>query len=129
MSLNTSDLVEIQQLLAKYTLAADLEPSEKMRELFTQDGNFKADALNVDLNGIDNIIGFFAESRAASAGGVYHVNTNIAIDGDGDSATSSSYVSIIQAGAEPKIIAFARYNDDLTKTTQGWRFKSREIIM
>jgi len=129
MSLSTDDIVEIQQLLARYTKSADIDPPETMRDIFTEDGSFVVAAMDLNISGIDNIIAFFTESRANSAGGVFHVTSNLIVDGDGYSATASSYLNVMQGGTDIKSLTMARYSDELVKTSQGWRLKTRTIVM
>lgn len=129
MSLSTDDIVEIQQLLARYTKAADIDPPETMRDIFAEDGSFVVAAMNLNISGIDNIIAYFTESRANSAGGVFHITNNLIVDGDGDAATASSYLTVMQSGAEIKPLTIGRYSDELIKTNTGWRLKTRTIIL
>lgn len=63
-----------------------------------------------------------------------HVTTNIAIDvdGDGDQATATSYVTVFQAvpGLLPLApIASGRYRDTFTRHNGQWRFTERRATM
>jgi hypothetical protein len=128
MSSSIQDQLEIQQLLARYTHAADIHPPETMREIFAADGRFHIEAMGIDLHGIDNIIGFFTEMRP-SMEGVYHVNSNLVVDIDGHTATAVSYLTTLRSGAQPELAGIARYEDELVKTDQGWRIQSRGVDM
>lgn len=128
MSLSTDDIVAIQQLLARYTKSADIDSPETMRDIFTADGSLIVETMDLNISGIDNIVEFFTQSRANSAGDVYHVTSNLIVDGSGDSATSSSYLNVMHSGKEVKQMALGRHIDVLVKTAEGWRIKSRSII-
>ena len=128
MSSSIADRIEIEQLLARYTHAADIHPPEAMRDIFAADGRFHIEAMGIDVRGLDNIIHFFTEMRSQMAG-MYHINTNLVVDIDGHTATAISYLSTLQSGPEPKIVSFSRYEDDLVKTPGGWRIQSRSIDM
>ena len=129
MSLKTDNIVEIEQLLARYTKAADIDPSETMREIFTENGSFVVDAMDLKITGIDNIIAYFTESRTNSSGGVFHITSNLIIDISGDSASASSYLTVMQSGEEIKPLTIGRYSDELVKTSRGWRLKTRTVIL
>jgi hypothetical protein len=128
MSSSIEDHFEIEQLLARYTHAADIHPPEAMRNIFADDGRFHIEGMGIDVRGIDNIINFFTEMRSQMEG-MYHINTNLVVDIDGHTATAVSYLSTLQSGAEPKIVGFSRYEDDLVKTAGGWRIQARSIDM
>ena len=126
MSTSIADQLEIQQLLARYSHAADLHPPEAMRDIFTEDGRFHIEAMGIDAHGIDRIIEFFTEMRAGMEG-TYHVNSNLVIDVDGDSATAVSYLTTLRSGEKPEIAGIARYQDQLVKTPEGWRIRARYV--
>ena len=54
-----------------------------------------------------------------------HNATNVLIDGEGDSATGSAFLLGYIAGSDHKVITTGRYQDKLTKTDDGWRFRER----
>lgn len=126
MSMNTEDMLEIYQLLARYTLLADVERDhEAMREIFTCDGSFNVPAIDLFTSGIENIVSFFRDRE----GGDHHINTNIVIDAKSNSAVVNSYVHIIKAEQGVKSLVFGRYEDELHKTDQGWRIHNRTVVL
>lgn len=126
MSASIEDQFEIQQLLARYTHAADIHPPEAMREVFATDGRFHIDAMDIDVHGIDAIVQFFTKMRP-DMDGVYHVNSNLVVDIDGHTATAVSYLTTLRSGATPEIVGVARYEDELVKTDHGWRIQTRGV--
>ncbi len=126
MNMDTEDMLEIYQLLARYTLLADVERDhEAMRTIFTSDGSFNVPAIDLFASGIENIVIFFRDRE----GGDHHINTNIVIDGENDCAIVNSYVHIIKAEQGVKSLVFGRYEDELQKTDQGWRIKVRTVVL
>jgi len=126
MNMDTEDMLEIYQLLARYTLLADVKRDhEAMRTIFTSDGSFNVPAIDLFASGIENIVSFFKDRE----GGDHHINTNIVIDAESDSAVVNSYVHIIKAEQGVKSLVFGRYEDELLKTEQGWRIKVRTVVL
>ena len=126
MNMDTEDMLEIYQLLARYTLLADVKRDhEAMRRIFTSDGSFNVPAIDLFASGIENIVAFFRDRE----GGDHHINTNIVIDAESDSAVVNSYVHIIKAEQGVKSLVFGRYEDELLKTEQGWRIKVRTVVL
>lgn len=130
MSLSVEDKFAIQELINRYAHNADFAAPEAMREIFANNGRFCVNAMDIDIEGIDNIISFFEQMRAALEG-VHHVTTGTIIDaGDhADIATASSYIQTVQ-GAESgtTIASIGRYQDTLVRTDNGWRFQSRSVV-
>ena len=126
--LDTHDVVAIQQLLARYTLLADVDKShagEGMREIFTNDAMFQVPAIDLYVKGIDNIVVFFRERP----GGDHHINTNLVVEGAGDRAKARSYVHIIKAEKGVQSLVFGYYEDELVKTAEGWRIQHRNTVL
>ncbi len=126
--LGAEDLAEIRQLLARYTLLADVEKDhagEGMREIFTEDGTFQVPGIDLYVNGIDAIVAFFRDRP----GGDHHINSNLVIEGDGERAQVMSYVHIIKAEQGVESLVFGYYEDSLVKTAQGWRIQLRNTVL
>ncbi|KXX59687.1 nuclear transport factor 2 family protein [Rhodococcus sp. LB1] len=70
------------------------------------------------------IVGHIA---AGKEDGARHLMSNYVIEGDGDRATSYCVVLKVQVEKAPHIIASGVYNDVLVRTSQGWKFESRQL--
>jgi actinorhodin biosynthesis protein ActVIA len=121
-TLTAQDLVEIQQLYAKYNWALDAGDSEGYASTFTTDGTFNNNV------GHDAIVKFADTFHAGMGAHVKHWNTNLMIlpapDGG---ATGQVYLVLVDFATKPPSIATsASYSDQLVKTPQGWRFKKRQ---
>lgn len=119
--LTTDDLVEIQQLYARYNWTIDAGDSEGWASTFTLDGVFN---MNV---GHDAIVKFGNTFHAGLGGHARHWNTNMMILPSAEGASGQVYLILVDfASKPPSIVASATYTDELVKTAQGWRFKKRQ---
>jgi hypothetical protein len=118
--LTTDDLVEIQQLYAKYNWALDAGDSQGYAATFTPDGVFNNNA------GRDAIVKFADTFHAGLGGHVKHWNTNLMILPTATGASGQVYLVLVDFANKPAtIVTSATYSDELVKTPQGWRFKKR----
>jgi hypothetical protein len=119
-SLTAQDLVDIQQLYAKYNWALDSGDSEGYASTFTPDGVFNANV------GHDAIVKFADTFHAGLGSHVRHWNTNLMILPTANGASGQVYLVLVDFGTKPAtIVTSASYSDELVKTAQGWRFKKR----
>jgi uncharacterized protein (TIGR02246 family) len=118
--LTSDDLVEIQQLYAKYNWTLDAGDSEGYASTFTPDGVFNNNA------GHDAIVKFADGFHAGLGAHVHHWNTNLMITPTATGASGQVYLVLVDFANKPATIATsATYSDELVKTAQGWRFKKR----
>ena len=118
--LRADDLVEIQQLYAKYNWAIDAGDSEGYASTFTPDGVFNANV------GHDAIVKFADGFHAGLGARVRHWNTNLLIQPSPTGASGQVYLVLVDFSTKPaSIVTSASYSDELVKTSQGWRFKKR----
>ena len=127
-SLTSQDLVEIQQLYARYNHAIDSGVADGMgwARTFTADGEFPAGKATGHTALAEFAKGFHTKSPT-----MRHWNTNLMITPSPGGASGSVYLLLVDVGGEgkpPTIRTAATYVDDLVKTSEGWRFKKRTII-
>jgi hypothetical protein len=82
--------------------------------------------------GIEEIVAATAARRAGGVGGpgsgTRHFVVPLHIEVTGDSARAVSYFQFITGTTTaPSIAAVGGYRDELVRTGQGWRIRSREI--
>ena len=119
-TLTAQDLVDIQQLYAKYNWALDGGDSEGYASTFTPDGVFNNNV------GHDAIVKFADTFHAGLGAHVRHWNTNLMILPTPEGASGQVYLVLVDFANKPATIATsASYTDQLVKTPQGWRFKKR----
>ncbi len=122
MSLATDDLIQIQQLYARYNTAIDTGQGEDFGACFVENGHFDS---GVDvLEGRESISEFARRTHSAMPG-LRHNATNIVIDGDEDRACGSAFLIGYLTEGGYKVIVTGRYADELEKTSAGWRFTKR----
>ena len=120
-SLTADDYMQIQQLYARYNNAIDSGDAEGYAGTFVPDGTFNT------FNGHDALVGFIHNWREKMNGGNRrHWNSNLTITPTPEGASGTVYLLLIDVSARPPAIAAAaKYEDQLVKTPQGWRFKKR----
>ena len=128
MPLTTQDKMEIQDLMGRFALAADIDGPDAMRDLFVEDGEFIIEDMQIEVKGIDNIINWIKESADNFPPGLTHVQSNFVIDGDGDQAQLSCISQAIQDhDGEIKHFVVGRYFETLIRTAAGWRLKTHKL--
>lgn len=124
MSLDAADTLEILQLAARYNHAIDYSDPEAWAGTFTDDGVFES--------GPQTFTGHaelaqFAGGFAQNMGGARHWTNNHIVDGDGDSATHTCYLNLVQTNDGAKSLITGRYHDTLAKVDGQWRFTHRKV--
>ena len=118
--LTTDDLVEIQQLYAKYNWTLDAGDAEGYASTFTPDGVFNNNV------GHDAIVKFAEGFHSGVGAHLRHWNTNLMILPTAEGASGQVYLVLVDFATKPaSIFTSASYADELVRTAQGWRFKKR----
>ncbi|MEE2056861.1 nuclear transport factor 2 family protein [Rhodococcus artemisiae] len=115
--MSTSDLVEINQLLARYAVNMTKGEVDGVVDVFTPDGTYSAfgDVFTLDQ---------FPELVAAAPQGLFLVGTAL-IELDGDTATGTQPLCFVEHSAHDMRIGY--YNDTYLRTEAGWRLKTRKM--
>ena len=113
----TEDIVEIQQLLAKYAVTITQENIDGLLEVFTPDGTYSAfgDTYKLDK---------FPELVAAAPKGLFLTGTAL-VDLDGDTATGTQPLCFIDHATHDMRIGY--YRDTYVRTADGWRLRTRAM--
>jgi hypothetical protein len=110
-----ADLVEIQQLAARYMSFSARKEQDRWREIFTPDGVYNAFGTPYGLDDFPSLL------KSAPPG--QYVGNVPVVDFDGDTATGGQhYVFIDQITHEMRL---AWYSDEYVRTPEGWRIRSR----
>jgi hypothetical protein len=110
-----ADLLEIQQLTARYMMLSARKEEGRWHEVFTPDGVYNAFGTPYGLDDFPMLL------KSAPAG--QYIGNAPVVDFDGDSATGvQHYVFIDQATHEMRL---AWYEDEYVRTPDGWRIRSR----
>ncbi len=124
MALDTADIVEILQLAARYNHAIDYGDPEAWAGTFSEDGVFNGGPEPVTGH---EALAQFAGGFETRMGGARHWTNNHVVDGDGDDATHSCYLNLIQTKDGGSSVITGRYDDKLRKVDGQWRFTERNV--
>jgi hypothetical protein len=119
----TDDLVEIQQLLAKYAVTITQGDVEGLVTVFTPDGTYSA-------FGSTYTLARFPELVAAAPSGLFMTGTSLveldgSDDGDPDTATGTQPLCFVEHSKHDMRIGY--YKDTYVRTDAGWRLKTRAM--
>ncbi|MBM7459218.1 nuclear transport factor 2 family protein [Rhodococcus coprophilus] len=113
----TDDLVEINQLLARYAVNMTKGDVAGVVAVFTPDGTYSAfgDAFTLDQ---------FPELVAAAPKGLFMTGTSL-VELDGDTATGTQPLCFVDHATHDMRIGY--YNDTYVRTENGWRLRTRAM--
>lgn len=116
MSTN-NDLLEIQQLLARYAVNMTKNDVDGVVAVFTADGTYSAfgDAFPLDQ---------FPELVAAAPKGLFLTGTPV-IELDGDTGTGTQPLCFVHDATHDMRIGY--YSDTYARTADGWRLRTRAM--
>jgi hypothetical protein len=119
--LSTDDLMEIQQLLARYAVCITQGDIDGVIAVFTPDGRYSAFG---DSYGLDE----FPALVAAAPKGLFLTGTalvELPADGDGDTATGTQPLCFVDHATHDMRIGY--YSDTYARTAEGWRLRTRAM--
>jgi len=73
------------------------------------------------------LLDFVRAGTGTFSSGNRHWSSNLVIDGDGDAATASCYMLVVDANDRGRVAVVGRYDDELRKVDGAWRFTNRRI--
>jgi hypothetical protein len=117
MPTRTDDLVEIQQLLARYAVTITKEDIDGLIQVFTPDGTYSAFGETYSLDRFPVLVD-------AAPKGLFLTGT-AAIELAGDTATGTQPLCFIEHANHDMRIGY--YNDTYLRTPDGWRLKTRAM--
>lgn len=121
------DHLAIRELTARYNRAFDDVDSEAWADTFTPDGvmDYGGDA---PISGREALV----KMSQATGYGFVHITTDPIIEVDGDRASQRCTVIIANRSRERDRVGIAmtgRYEDELVRTPDGWRFRRRTAVL
>ena len=117
MPTRTDDLVEIQQLLAKYAVTITQQDIDGLLEVFTPDGTYSAFGETYALERFPALVD-------AAPKGLFLAGTAL-VDIDGDTASGTQPLCFIDHASHDMRIGY--YRDSYVRTADGWRLKTRAM--
>ncbi len=115
--LPVEDVIELQQLLARYAVGMTRDDVEAVVEVFTPDGSYRAFGDTYPL--VD-----FPALVAAAPKGLFLVGPP-ALEIDGDEGTGQQPLCFVDQTTHDMRIGY--YTDTYRRTTQGWRLHTRSM--
>ncbi|WP_067862965.1 nuclear transport factor 2 family protein [Nocardia shimofusensis] len=113
----SDDLLEIQQVLARYAVTITQGDIEGLIAVFTPDGTYSAfgDTYTLDV---------FPDLVAAAPKGLFLTGLPV-LEIDGDTATGTQPLCFVEHSSHDMRIGY--YTDTLERTPDGWRIKTRRM--
>lgn len=125
------DRAAIEELLRAYGRTIDERDFEAFGALFAEDGEYGSGPVtSVGPEAIaESMRSVFEANALGFAEPNFHVffNEVIAVDGDNARASSMSFYIVPGEDGLPKIALMARYDDELIRVSEGWKFRSRRV--
>ncbi|MGV0810509.1 nuclear transport factor 2 family protein [Mycolicibacterium boenickei] len=121
------DRADIVDVLVRYATGIDRRDWPLFRTVFTDDCVLDYGEIGT-WNGVDAVTEFMDQSHAM-AGHTMHRLSNHAITVDGDTATARTYIDglIMSSDNNSGVNAIGCYDDELVRTSQGWRIARRRF--
>jgi hypothetical protein len=116
-SSGADDIVEIQQLLAKYAVTITQQDIDGLLEVFSPDGTYSAFGETYALERFPALVD-------AAPKGLFLTGTAL-VDIDGDTASGTQPLCFIDQASHDMRIGY--YRDTYVRTADGWRLKTRAM--
>lgn len=127
MSLDLADRIALHELLARLDHAVDAQDWEAYLAHFDT-GAVLDPGFAPPSQGHEAIRSFLVASEGNTRG-KRHVASNVYIDGDGDDAVASSYLTVIEREDLPTIVATARIVDTFVRRDGRWRVVRHQVAV
>jgi hypothetical protein len=112
-----ADIVEIEQLLARYAVGMTKDDIDAVIEVFTPDGTYSAFGDTYALSDFPRLV-------AAAPKGLFLTGTP-ALDLEGDAGTGEQPLCFVDQTNHAMRIGY--YSDTYRRTAQGWRLHTRAM--
>jgi len=125
-----ADRFEIEDLLTRYATGVDTKDWDLWESCFTPDAHIDYSAFGGTTGGVKEVRAWLAEIMTKFAATQHLVtNRDIRLDGDRATARSGFYnpMAIATGQGDQRILFFdgGYYCDELVRTPDGWRIKTR----
>jgi hypothetical protein len=115
----TADIIELEQVLARYAVGMTRDDVEAVMEVFTPDGSYSAFGSTYALEDFPALV-------AAAPKGLFLTGTPV-LDLDGDNRTGTGYQTLCFVEQTTHDMRIGWYSDTYRKTAQGWRLQTRSM--
>ncbi|MFD8103592.1 nuclear transport factor 2 family protein [Nocardia fluminea] len=111
------DVIELEQLLARYAVTITKGDIEGLISVFTPDGNYSAFGDTYPLDEFPDLV-------AAAPKGLFLTGTP-ALEIDGDTASGTQPLCFVEQSTHDMRIGY--YSDTYARTDAGWRLRTRAM--
>jgi hypothetical protein len=115
----TADIIEVEQVLARYAVGMTRDDVEAVMEVFTPDGTYSAFGATYDLADFPSLV-------AAAPKGLFLTGTP-ALDLDLGEGTGTGYQTLCFVEQTTHDMRIGWYTDTYRKTEKGWRLQTRAM--
>jgi hypothetical protein len=115
----TADIIELEQVLARYAVGMTRDDVEAVMEVFTPDGTYSA-------FGATYVLGDFPVLVAAAPKGLFLTGTPV-LDLDLDEGTGTGYQTLCFVDQTTHDMRIGWYTDTYRRTEKGWRLQTRSM--
>jgi SnoaL-like domain len=115
--LPVADVIELQQLLARYAVSMTRDDVESVMEVFTPDGTYSAFGDTYPLADFPTLV-------AAAPKGLFMVGLPV-LELDGDEGTGQQPLCFVDQRTHDMRIGY--YTDTYRRTEAGWRLQTRSM--
>jgi hypothetical protein len=114
-----ADVIELQQVLARYAVGMTQDDVEAVMDVFTPDGSYSAFGETYPLNDFPALV-------AAAPKGLFLTGTPV-LDLDGDAGTGTGQQTLCFVDQTTHDMRIGWYSDTYRRTDQGWRLQTRKM--
>jgi 3-phenylpropionate/cinnamic acid dioxygenase small subunit len=125
MSLSAQDKLDIQELSSKYAIALDNGNIEAWLQTWAPDGVWEGGAGKYE--GLERLRQLLPD-LGERIQGKRHIMTNFVISGDGNRASQTCYLLIVDI-FKAHLPGTAVYTDKLEKIQDNWLFAHRKVVL
>jgi ketosteroid isomerase-like protein len=119
------DIDDIRQLLARIFHAGDAFDVDTWLDCYTDDAEFESP--HIRMSGRDELRAGFPTLRGTAP--TRHWIGTVAIDVDGDEATSTAYLFVVTATFPPTPMVSGVYHDRYRRVDGRWLFSERHLAL
>jgi hypothetical protein len=114
-----ADVIELQQVLARYAVGMTQDDVEAVMDVFTPDGSYSAFGETYPLNDFPALV-------AAAPKGLFLTGTPV-LDLDGDAGTGTGQQTLCFVDQTTHDMRIGWYSDTYRRTDKGWRLHTRKM--
>jgi hypothetical protein len=112
-----TDIIEIQQMLARYAVGMTRDDIDSVVDVFTEDGTYSAFGDTYALADFPTLV-------AAAPKGLFMTGTPL-LELDGDAGTGTQPLCFVDQTTHAMRIGY--YTDSYRRTSDGWRLETRSM--